>query len=81
MCYNQKLVCYKNITQCVRGHHTVILSSNMSIHTSHSCKIIIIGIKHDFPFINIPKVSREVLKTEGVARGFQLSRDLANVNE
>ena len=25
----------------------------------------IIGIKHDFPFINIPKVPREVLKTEG----------------
>ena len=25
------------------------------------------GIKHDFPFINIPKVPREVLKTEGEA--------------
>ena len=24
-----------------------------------------IGIKHDFPFINIRKVPREVLKTEG----------------
>ena len=32
------------------------------------------GIKHDFPFINICKVPREVLKTEGVARGFQPSR-------
>ena len=32
------------------------------------------GIKHDFPFINIRKVPREVLKTEGVARGFQNSR-------
>ena len=31
------------------------------------------GIKHDFPFINICKVPREVLKTEG--------EDLANVNE
>ena len=32
---------------------------------------IIIGIKHDFPFINIRKVPREVLKTEGevAARG------------
>ena len=41
-----------------------------------------IGIKHDFPFINIRKVPREVLKTEGEARGFQhLPRDLANVNE
>ena len=32
------------------------------------------GIKHDFPFINICKVPREVLKTEGEARGFQPSR-------
>ena len=31
-------------------------------------------IKHDFPFINICKVPREVLKTEGEARGFQPSR-------
>ena len=29
------------------------------------------GIKHNFPFINIRKVPREVLKTEGFARGFQ----------
>ena len=32
------------------------------------------GIEHDFPFINICKVLREVLKTEGEARGFQPSR-------
>ena len=32
------------------------------------------GIKHDFPFINICKVPREVLKTEREARGFQPSR-------
>ena len=32
------------------------------------------GIKYDFPFINICKVPREVLKTEGEARGFQPSR-------
>ena len=31
-------------------------------------------IKHDFPFINIRKVPREVLKTEGEVRGFQPSR-------
>ena len=43
---------------------------------------IIIGIKHEFPLINIRKVPRELLKTEGEARNFQhLSRDLANVNE
>ena len=39
-------------------------------------------IKHDFPFINIRNVPREVLITEGEARGFQrFHRDLANVNE
>ena len=32
------------------------------------------GIKHDCPFINNRKVPREVLKTEGEARGFQPSR-------
>ena len=38
-----------------------------------------IGIKHDFPFINIRKVPRGMLKTED---SFQhLPRDLANVNE
>ena len=31
-------------------------------------------IKHAFPFINICKVPREVLKTEGEARGFKHSR-------
>ena len=36
----------------------------------------IIGIKHDFPFINIRKVPREVLKTEGEAPGFQISRGI-----
>ena len=42
----------------------------------------IIGIKHYFPFINIRKIPREVLKTEGEARGFQHPpRDIANVNE
>ena len=33
------------------------------------------GIKHDFPFINIRKVPREVLKTEGEAQGFHTSRN------
>ena len=32
------------------------------------------GMKHDFPFINICKVPREVLKTSGFALGFQPSR-------
>ena len=40
------------------------------------------GIKHDFPFINIRKVGREVLKTEGEAQGFQPFRGtITNVNE
>ena len=34
---------------------------HISLHIS-------IGIKHDFPFINIRKVPREVLKTEGEAK-------------
>ena len=32
-------------------------------------------IKHAFPFINICKVPREVLKIEGEARGFKHSRE------
>ena len=32
------------------------------------------GIKHDFPFMNIRKVPREVLNTEGESRGFQPSQ-------
>ena len=43
-----------------------------------------IGIKPDFPFINIRKVLREMLKTEGEARGFQHLfgfQHLPNVNE
>ena len=38
-------------------------------------------IKHDFPFINICRVPREVLKTEGETRFSTFPRDLANVNE
>ena len=37
------------------------------------------GIRHDFPFINIRKVPREVLKTKGEARGFQPSRGTLRV--
>ena len=41
----------------------------MTIHVT----VVIRGIKHDFPFIDIRKVPREVLKTEGEAQGFQPS--------
>ena len=36
--------------------------------------VAIIGMKHDFPFINIRKVLREVLKAGGEARVFNISR-------
>ena len=36
------------------------------------------GIKHDFPFINIRKVPREVLKTEGEATSRGILRILMN---
>ena len=55
----------------------VINCKVISIRIAFYCLIyyhIIRGIKHDFPFINICKVPREVLKTEGEARGFQPSR-------
>ena len=37
------------------------------------------GIKHDFPFINIRKVPREVLKTEGEARDLHPSCNTLSV--
>ena len=53
-----------------------------SCYTGQTLPVGIIGIKNDFPFINILKVPRELLKTEGETRGFQhLPRDLANVSE
>ena len=43
--------------------------------------LVIIGIKHGFPCINVCQVPREMMKTEAVGRGFQhLPRDLANGN-
>ena len=38
------------------------------------CLFVYRGIKHDFPVINIRKVPREVLKSEGKALSFQPSR-------
>ena len=46
----------------------------METFSSETLHASIRGIKRDFPFINIHKVPREVLKTEGEARGFQPSR-------
>ena len=40
------------------GNHNDRFSSDKAVNR---------GIKHDFPFINISKVPREVLKTEGEA--------------
>ena len=39
------------------------------------------GIKHDFPFINICKVPREVENRGRSPRFSTFPRDLANVNE
>ena len=40
------------------------------------------GFEHDFVIYNICKAPREVLKTEGFARGFKhFPQDLANANE
>ena len=63
---------------------TDIYADDTATHTAKKFEVAEpnIGTKHDFPFINIRKVLREVLKTECEARGFQhLPRDLANVNE
>ena len=40
------------------------------------CRTFNIGIKHNFPFINIHKVPKEVLKTEGKPGGYSLALPL-----
>ena len=75
----------------VKTCHDGMLEDTNSLDSAHIVKLILtiksqidcnMGIKHDFPFINIRKVPRELLKTEDEARGIQhLPRDLANVNE
>ena len=50
------------------------ISMTGNLYCKHLIKRMNRGIKHDFPFINIRKVQREVLKPEGEARGFQPSR-------
>ena len=47
-----------------------LMEASSAYSTIELLNIIDIGIKHDLPFINIRKVPREVLKTEGEARGF-----------
>ena len=44
--------------------HTVYVSDDVHVHYAMKC--VNRGIKHDFPLINIRKVPRIVLKTEGV---------------
>ena len=61
-------------------HHSLVINNKYSKQLH--CGGINIGIKYDFPFINMHQVPRGVLKTEGIARSFQHSpRDLANVDE
>ena len=64
------------IYQCVKDdidlHFGLV---NITFHTLINLETSMVRvIKHDFPFINIRKVPREVLKTKGEARGFQPSR-------
>ena len=56
------------------GFYRFGLQTFLMYHRKYSWYSFNRGIKHDFPFINIRKVPREVLKTEGEARGFQPSR-------
>ena len=61
----------------MEGLHYLCSENKGANHMQKVCFLmtwLIRGIKHDFPFINIRKVPREVLKTEGEARGFQTSR-------
>ena len=53
--------------------YSCTIQSAISKHFIENCKR---GIKHDFPFINTCKVPREVLKTEGEARGIQPTRGI-----
>ena len=60
----------------------VYLRPKLTLHFSELNILVLIkhfkyfsrGIKHNFLFINIRKVPREVLNTEGESRGFQPSR-------
>ena len=45
----------------------------INVSSQHADMKVIIGIKHDFPFINIRKIPRDVLKTEGEALSFSTS--------
>ena len=64
--YPYKFLCWKMFFQCYFLCR-ILQHDRKSIFFNR-------GIKHDFPFINTCKVPREVLKTEGEARGFQPSR-------
>ena len=54
--------------------HVILIILLLGKPPRGSLTVFIRGIKHDFQFINICKVPREVLKTEAEARGFQPSR-------
>ena len=66
------------ISWSVSGRQNKLLTEKYSIvtFTLHARHVLFFnrGIELDFPFINIRKVAREVLKTKGEARGFQPSR-------
>ena len=77
MTFYDSVLCY--------GHNAALILKQFEEYIFHNdlhTQYINRGIKHDFPFINIRNIPREVLITEGKPRGFQhFPRDLANVNE
>ena len=84
ICYNLNVISTEYVNSTDVDQTTRYVASDLGICCMPMSLLLDlnIGIKHDFPIINIRKVPREVLKTEGEARGFQhLPRDLANVNE
>ena len=65
------MIFQKNLEHSFQETYTEVKISSTRHHSPIG---LVDGIKHDFPFINICKVPREVLKTEGEVRGFQPSR-------
>ena len=65
-----------NIVKQSQARYTWQLTKNLNnrLFNNRNIFFFIRGNKHDFPFINIRKVPREVLKAEGETRGFQPSR-------
>ena len=75
-----RLCWYAGWSESLLGAQVILLVLSCSgSYSICSCYCICnIGIKHDFPFINIRKVPREVLKTEGFNTSLGTLRMLMN---